>query len=343
MTVPVPLSAPTGAGKLSDAPLAAEPLPPARKRRRYWSFDKASFFAVFLGLPLIIYVVFVLSPFIQAFYYSLTNWGGFSATFDFVGLKNYVRLLTDDIFGKAMVNNILLVIFVPVVTIALALVLATMITVGGSSYGQTRGLNRSGFYRVVSFFPYCIPAVVIGLMWGQILDPSHGLVNGILTGLGANWAEEFAWLGEKSTAMPVSMFVMIWAYVGFYMLLFIAGIKSIPAELFEAARIDGAGRFRTAISITIPLIRDNVQTAWIYLGIASLDAFVYMSVLNPFGGPGNSTLVMSQQLFQAAFSKGQYGLACAMGVVIALMTMIFAGIVALVNRFTGGKDTVTMA
>lgn len=143
--------------------------------------------------------------------------------------------------------------------------------------------------------------------------------------------------------MPISIFIMIWAYVGFYMLLFIAGIKSIPAEIFEAARIDGAGRFKTAVTITVPLIRDNIQTAWIYLGIASLDAFVYMSVLNPFGGPSNSTLVMSQQLYDAAFKKGQYGIACAMGVIIAFMTMIFAGIVALVNRLTGGKDTVTMA
>ncbi|AXE37271.1 carbohydrate ABC transporter permease [Acidipropionibacterium virtanenii] len=343
MSASTPLGAYAEVGTLSGAPEAPEALPPARKRHRHWSFDKVSFFAVFLGVPLIIYLVFVVSPFIQAFYYSLTNWGGFSATFDFVALKNYVRLLGDDVFQKAMVNNVLLAVFVPLITIVLSLILATMITVGGSSYGQTRGLSRSGFYRVVSFFPYCVPAVVIGLMWGQIFDPSHGLVNGILTKSGAHWAEEFAWLGEKSTAMPVSMFVMIWAYVGFYMLLFIAGIKSIPAEIFEAARIDGAGRFRTAVSITVPLIRDNVQTAWIYLGIASLDAFVYMSVLNPFGGPGNSTLVMSQQLFQAAFSKGQYGLACAMGVVIAIMTMIFAGIVALVNRLTGGKDTVTMA
>lgn len=337
------MNAITEAGTLSGAPEPVESLPPARKRRRHWSFDRVSFFVVFLGLPLAVFVIFVLSPFIQAFYYSLTNWGGFSATFDFVGLRNYTRILTDDIFSKAMVNNIILAVMVPVVTILVAMVLATLITVGGSSFGQTRGLNHSGFYRVASFFPYCVPAVVIGLMWGQIFDPSHGAVNGILTRLGFSSANEFAWLGEKSTAMPISIFIMIWAYVGFYMLLFIAGIKSIPAEIFEAARIDGAGRFKTAVTITVPLIRDNVQTAWIYLGIASLDAFVYMSVLNPFGGPSNSTLVMSQQLYDAAFKKGQYGIACAMGVIIALMTMIFAGIVALVNRLTGGKDTVTMA
>ena len=100
------------------------------------------------------------------------------------------------------------------------------------------------------------------------------------------------------------MFVIIWGLVGFYMVLFIAAIKGVPAEVFEAARIDGAGRFRTAVSITIPLIRDNVQTAFIYIGILALDAFVYMAALEPGGGPANTTLVMAQQLFTTAFAEG---------------------------------------
>ena len=128
------------------------------------------------------------------------------------------------------------------------------------------------------------------------------------------------------------MFVIIWGFVGFYMVLFIAAIKGVPAEMFEAARIDGAGRFRIATRITMPLIRDNVQTAYIYLGILALDAFVYMQALNPGGGPDNSTLVMPQQLFTTAFTKGQFGLASAMGVVLAIVTLLFAAIVFLVNR-----------
>jgi N-acetylglucosamine transport system permease protein len=134
------------------------------------------------------------------------------------------------------------------------------------------------------------------------------------------------------------MFVMIWGFVGFYMVLFIAAIRGIDPELFEAVRIDGAGRFRTAISLTIPLIRDNVQTAYIYLGIAALDGFVYMQALNPGGGPQNSTLVMSQQLFTTAFAKGQFGYATAMGVVLAAVTLLFSAIVFVVNAATGGRD-----
>ena len=136
--------------------------------------------------------------------------------------------------------------------------------------------------------------------------------------------------------MPASMFVIIWGFVGFYAVLFVAAIKGIPAETYEAARLDGAGRFRTAVSVTIPLIRDTVQTAYIYLGIAALDAFVYMQALNPFGGPNNSTLTMSQDLYNTAFRKGQFGYATAMGVTLAVVTLLFAALVFAINRLTGG-------
>src|SRR5690606_30806493 len=204
-------------------------------------------------------------------------------------------------------------------------------TVGGRAIGQTIGVKNSGFYRVVSFFPYVIPAVVSGVIFSKVFDPSNGLLNGLLPeGLRQNW------LGQVSTALPSSMFVIIWGAVGFYMLLFIAAIKAIPAETFEAARLDGAGRMRTMWSITIPSIRENIQTAWIYLGIAALAAFVYMHVLNNSGGPDNSTLVMPQYLFRLAFSQNQFGYASAVGVAMAVVTLVFAGLVFTINRLTGG-------
>ncbi len=322
-----------------------QPLPgggttaPARKRSfRRWTFDRVSFLLVFLGVPLAIYVVFVLSPFAQACYYALTDWSGFTSTQNFVGLDNFTRVLTDDIFLKAVKNNIVLALVLPAVTLALSFALATLVTVGGSSKGQVRGLRASGFYRTVSFFPYVIPAIVIAIMWSQIYDPSNGLLNGILTRLGLGGFQSFPWLGDERTAMIATIAVIVWSMVGFYMVLFVAAIKDIPAELFESARIDGAGRFRTAVGITLPLIRDNVQTAWIYLGILALDAFVYMAGLNPGGGPNNATLVMSQQLLTTAFTKGQFGVACAMGVVLAVVTLVFAGAVFVVNRLLGGKE-----
>ncbi|GAA1436532.1 sugar ABC transporter permease [Microlunatus lacustris] len=310
---------------------------PARRRRKL-TFDRVSFMLVFLGVPLAIYLVFVVSPFLQAVYYSLTSWSGFTPTQTFVGLDNYTRVLSDSIFLRAMRNNIILVVVLPLVTIVLALALASLLTVGGSSRGQTRGLRGSDFYRVVSFFPYVIPAIVIGIMWSRIYDPSAGILNGLLTRLGVDSAASFPWLGDERTAMPATIFVIVWGFVGFYMVLFVAAIKGIPAEIFEAARIDGAGRLRTAVSITVPLIRDNVQTAYVYMGILALDAFVYMAALNPGGGPDNSTLVMSQQLLTTAFTKGQFGVACAMGVVLAVITLAFSGLVFTVNRLLAGKE-----
>ncbi|MGW5237644.1 carbohydrate ABC transporter permease [Monashia sp. NPDC004114] len=311
----------------------------SKRRRRRMPASRRAFVLLTLGLPFLFYAVFVLWPFAQAFIYSLTNWSGFSDTFDFVGLSNYTALLNDDTFLQAVRNNLLLAIVVPFVCIALALALATLVTVGGSSTGAVRGLGHSSFYRIVSFFPYTIPAIVIGLIWSQMFDPSSGLVNGLLTSLGLSQFTSFAWLGEVSTAMPVSMFVIIWGFVGFYMVLFIAAIKGIPAELYDAARVDGAGRIRMTMMVTLPMVRETIQTAYIYLGILALDAFVYMAALNASGGPQNSTLTMTQDLFNTAFKKGQFGLASAMGVVLAVLTLLFAAVVFLVNRLTKGKDS----
>ncbi len=223
-------------------------------------------------------------------------------------------------------------------TIVIALTFASLMTIGGSSHGQLRGMRNSSLYRVVSFFPYVIPAIVIGLIWSQIYDPSSGLLNGVLTKIGLSGFEDFAWLGELTTARWAVMFVIIWGFVGFYMVLFIAAIKGVPAEVYEAARIDGAGRWKMFIRITIPMIRDSVQTAYIYLGILALDAFVYTQALNPEGGPDYSTRVMTQELFSTAFVDGKAGRASAIGVVLAIVTLLFAAIVFTVNRVPAAKS-----
>jgi N-acetylglucosamine transport system permease protein len=330
VTVATPVAQP-GGGKTTAA---------RRIRRKDLTFDKVSFLLVFLVIPFVGYVIFVVSPFIQAAYYSLTDWSGFTAGMNFIGFSNYVKLFQDATFMKSVGNSVTLAIVLPIVTLGIAFIFATLVTIGGPSHGAIRGLRNSSFYRVISFFPYVIPAIVIGLIWQQVYDPNTGILNGILTVSGLDQFESFAWLGEIKTAMPAVMFVIVWGLIGFYMVLFIAAIKGVPAEIYEAARIDGAGRFRTAITITLPLIRDNVQTAYIYMGILALDAFVYMAALESGGGPANSTLVIAQQLFTTAFTKGQFGYASAMGVVLAAVTLLFAGIVFLVNRLTGGSNDV---
>jgi N-acetylglucosamine transport system permease protein len=308
--------------------------PPVRGRRR-WTFDRISLFVVFLVLPFLGYLTLVIYPFLQAAYYSLTSWSGFTATQDFIGLDNYTRLLGDATFLKAVGNSLTLLLVVPLLTLVLSFALACLVTFGGSSTGGVRGLRGSSFYRVVSFFPYIVPAIATGIIFAAVYDPSAGLLNGILTGLGFDSAENYPWLGDASTAMAVTVAVIVWTFVGFYTVLFVAAIKGIPAETFEAARLDGAGRLRTAVSIAAPSMTGAVRSAYIYLGIFALDAFVFVSVLNPGGGPQNSTLVITQQIYSTAFRQGRFGLACAMGVLLAVITFVFVGIVFAVGKFLG--------
>ena len=309
--------------------------PVARRRWKLPSFENTSFMLVFLGLPLAIYVIFVISPFVQAFYYSMTDWSGFSKKMNFVGLANYFTLMQDPVFIKAVYNSIVLVVVLPPLVIILSLTLATLVTVGGVTRGEIQGLKHSSIYRVISFFPYTVPAIVIGILWAQMYDPSNGLLNGILTAMGFGFFKSFAWLGDERTAMGASIFVIAWSMVGFYMVLFIAAIKGIPGEVYEAARVDGAGRFRTAISITVPMISDNIRTAYVYLGILALDAFVYMQALNPSGGPANTTVVISQHLLNTAFKKGKFGYATSMGATLAVITLVFAALVFVVFYLLG--------
>jgi N-acetylglucosamine transport system permease protein len=309
----------------------------ARLRHRL-TFDRISFVAVFLILPLVIFGVFELSPYIQAFYYAMTNWGGFSADMDFVAFDNFIRMVSDSKFLAAVRNSALLAAIVPTVTLVAAFVIAVVVTTGGPILGRVTGLKGGGFYRVISFFPYTVPAIVIGLIWAQIYDPTRGLLNGFLKMLGLDQFDGFPWIGDVNTAMPASMFVIIWGFIGFYTILFVAAIKGIPAETYEAARIDGAGRFRTAVSIALPQIVDSIQTSYIYLGLTVIDSFVYMRVLNAQGGPDFSTLTITQDLHMEAFTGGKFGYATAMGVVLAIITMIYAGIVFLVFRLIKGKE-----
>lgn len=325
------------------APATGRRRTPSSGVRRRWTFDRISLFVVFLVLPFVAYLALVIYPFLQASWYSLTSWSGFTDTQEFIGLDNYVRLFGDDVFLRSVRNSILLLAIVPIVTLVLSFALACLVTFGGASTGGVRGLSGSSFYRVVSFFPYIVPAIVVAIIWRQVYDPSSGLLNGILTGLGFDRFTDYPWLGDADTAMAVTIVAIVWTFVGFYTVLFVAAIKGIPAELFEAARLDGAGRFRTALSIAAPSMTGSLRSSYIYLGIFALDAFVFMAGLNAAGGPQNSTLVITQQIYAAAFREGRFGLACAMGVVLALLTFVFVGIVFGVGKIAGREKKAEVA
>lgn len=315
-----------------SAPAANAASVRTRARRPRGGFDRASLLAVFVGVPLTLYLLFVIWPMLQATMYSFTDWSGFSGTFSFIGAGNYLQLLGDESFLIAVRNNLVILVIMPVITLAIGFALAVMVTIGGSTRGGVHGVKFSSFYRVVAFFPGVIPSIIVGIIFAQVYDPNNGILNGFLTGLGWEQFRSFAWLGEPATAMGATIAAIVWASAGFYMVLFIAAIRGIDTELFEAARLDGAGRLRVALSIVLPGIAGNLKSSYVYVGIAALDCFVFLQAFNASGGPQRSTLGITQEIYGAAFQDGRFGLACAMGVVLTLLTFAFVGLVGLAGK-----------
>jgi N-acetylglucosamine transport system permease protein len=290
------------------------------------------FIVGFLILPLALYALFVISPFIQAFYYSLTNWTGVSPQFDFIGLANFQNLLQDSLFLRAVRNNLVLLVAMPLAVILLALFYAFLLNVGGRGAGAgVSGVRGSGFYKLVFFLPQVLSVPVIAVIWAVILDPTpSGLANSVLRAVGLGSLE---WLADPNLALYCVLWVLIWGSVGFYLVLFNAAMSSIPRDLFEAALIDGAGRVATFFRVTMPLLWDTIQTSWVYLAVLALDVYALVAVMTAGpGGPANSTQVISLQIAQNGFQFGRAGYASAMGVVLFFFTLLIAAIMLRATR-----------
>lgn len=285
---------------------------------------KYPFIVGFLVLPLTVYCVFVISPFVQAFHYSLTDWTGVSPEFSYVGLQNFQYLMHDSVFLQALRNNALLLVGLPALTVLLALIFAFLLNVGGGTGNAgVKGIRGNGFYKLAFFLPQVLSVPVIAVIWSAILNPEPtGLANSILRALGFDRA---AWLADPNLALLSVLWVLVWGSVGFYLVLFNAAMSTIPRDFFEAALLDGAGRFATFVRVTIPLLWDTIQTAWVYLAILALDvyALVFVMTVGP-GGPDNSTQVIALQIAENGFNTGRAGYASAMGVVLFFLTLIIA-------------------
>lgn len=295
-------------------------------------YGKYRFVVSMLVVPVALYAVFVLSPYVQSFYISFTDWTGFTAQKNWVGFRNYNHLLHDSVFWTSVRHNILALIAIPLVTISLGLFFATMLNVGGrKGKAAIQGVRGSSFYKVVFFFPYVLSIAVVGVLWSFVYDStSNGLLNGFLIKIGLGRHDL---LGSPSTAFWALLAVMIWVSVGFYVVLFTAAMGSIPRELYEAVLLDGANRWSTFWKLTLPLMWDSVQVGLVYIGIQALDLFALVNTMsaNGSGGPDNSTQVISNWLYVQAFRFGNFGYATSMGVALLILTLLMA---ALTFRFS---------
>jgi N-acetylglucosamine transport system permease protein len=263
---------------------------------------------------LVLHVVFVLSPYAQAFYLSLTDWTGVSGEAHYVGAGNYARLGGDALFLDAVRNNAVMLVVVPLATIALGLGLASLLRTRRGAAG----------YQIVYFFPQLLSLVVIGVLWSFVYNPNTGLLNSGLRAVGLGFFAR-SWLAEPGFALAAVMAVLVWSSVGFYVVLFRAAIDGIPAELYEAALLDGAGGWTTFRRLTLPLVRETVQVAFVYLGIAALDGFAVVQVMTVGpGGPDGATEVVGLSLYRNAFTYGKFGYASSMGVALFFATLTLA-------------------
>jgi N-acetylglucosamine transport system permease protein len=296
------------------------------------SVRRYMFVVGFLIVPVTLYAIFVIAPYVQAFYIAMTNWKGVSANPKFIGFDNFRTLFASDVFWKAVSHHVVLLLALPLITLIIALFLAFLLNVaGGSKAGGMTGIWGSKFYKVVFFFPQVLAVAVVGVLFQAIYRPDKvGVLNGLLDRVGI---DPVGWLIEPDLALWSIIAVMVWQAVGFYVVLFSAGMSSIPAEIYESAALDGCGRFRLFFSITLPLLWDTLQVAWVYLGIAAFDGFALVQVLSVnVGGPDNSTTVLPLEIWRNAFNFSKFGYASAMGVALFFLTLTFAALTLRVTR-----------
>jgi N-acetylglucosamine transport system permease protein len=290
------------------------------------------FVAEFLVLPVILYAIFVVSPYVQTVIYSFTDWRGVSSRVSFIGLGNYRALLHDDVFWTALQHNATMLVVLPFATIVVALFFSFMLNIGrqgeGGSIGGVRG---SAFYRVVYFFPQVLSVAILAVLWQAVYRTDQGgLINGLLMKLGVISTDHpYLFLSSHSATLWCVIFVIFWSSVGFYVVLFSAAMQAIPRDFYEAALLDGAGRFVTFRRLTIPLLWDQIQVAWVFLAIAAMDGFALVYTMTPAtagggGGPDHQSEVIATHLYRNGFVFGRTGYACAIGVVLFLLTLILS-------------------
>ncbi|MBB2986306.1 raffinose/stachyose/melibiose transport system permease protein [Terracoccus luteus] len=258
----------------------------------------------------LVYAAFLLYPLVRAVQISFYDWDGLTLA-SWVGFQNYADVLADEGLRAAFGHALVLIGFFAVLPTVVGLVLASIL-----NRARVRGLP---FFRTVVFLPQVIAMVVVAVAWRRIFAPDGGL-NSLLDAVGLGSLGR-AWLGDYGTALPAIGFVGTWFETGLVTILLLAGMGRINPELYEAARLDGAGPVREFLAVTLPSVRGEISVALTLTVIAALRTFDLVYVTTR-GGPGNTTSVPSYEVYNRAFQLGQVGSAAAIGV--CLTVLIFA-------------------
>jgi multiple sugar transport system permease protein len=285
--------------------------PPRRLSRRHREWLAAGLFLApdAIGLLLFVGIPMVLSILLSFFQVS-----GFGS-YEWVGLGNYDRMLHDPLFWSSMkITGLYVVILVPVL-FGVSLGLGLLVK---------QKLPGMGVYRTILFLPYVISLVVVGVLWRFLLDDQVGVVNRAMRAAGLDGR---SWLGSPTLAFGCVIAVTVWVMMGYYMIIFLAGLQEIPQEYYEAAKIDGAGPWRTFRSITWPLLRPTSFFVLLMSTVAAITGGLDLIFVLTNGGPANGTSLAIFYIYQQAFGFGEFGYAAAMGTFLVLIMVLCAGVV----------------
>ncbi|MEU2508488.1 sugar ABC transporter permease [Streptomyces sp. NPDC007863] len=269
--------------------------------------------AWFLVPALVLFLVFVLAPIVVAVFTGFFKWGGIGPMDDFVGFANYTRLFGDGVFLGDLGRGLYLIVLSITVQLPFALFTAVLLN---------QRLRGRAVYRMLFFAPYVLSEVVTAVLFTMIFLPGAGMADHFVGLLGLEGLQG-KWLADPSTVMPTLFVVMIWKYFGFHMMLFLAGLQSIPAEVLEAASIDGAGAWRRFRHVTLPLLGPTIRISVFLSVIGSIQLFDLVWVMTA-GGPNHSSETMAIAMFQFGFKRYQVGYASAISVVLFMISLVFS-------------------
>lgn len=264
-----------------------------------------------MTLPaIVVYTVFLVVPIVMAIYFSFNEWNGIAGSpLNFVGIKNYIVAFQDELFLISLKNLGSMLFFSVIFHTPIALLLAVAL------HQKIKGKR---FFKVIFFVPTIFPLTAIGLLWYFIFMP-NGSLNTLLANIGLQDLVT-GWLINPSTAMPTIIFVNIWAGIGYYMIILLAGLKGIPDDLYEAAKIDGATPIQSFLKITIPMLRPVIGLCLVLDIIGTIKIFDLVFVMTS-GGPNGLTNLPTTLVYSQAFLYDNYGLGSAIGVILLLITI----------------------
>ncbi|GKX31525.1 ABC transporter permease [Vallitalea longa] len=279
------------------------------------------YYYIIPGLFMVLFFVYI--PVICNFIYSFFHLSSYSSTKVFAGFDNYIKLFTNDTFPIMMKNNIMYAVISLIVQVGFGTVIALLLE--SKLTGRLRNV-----YRNIYFLPALISLTAVGLLFTFIYSPDVGLLNSALRAMGLENLTQ-SWLGNSKTAIYCIIAMSQWQFTGYITLLMVVAIQNIPRDYLEAAAIDGAGPFRRAVNIMIPLVKEQLLVCSIITIIGAFKLFteVYSTTS---GGPGNSSQVLGVYLYQNAFLHDKMGLAAATGVLIFIITVTISIIQIVVTK-----------